>query len=53
MQTSGGNTYGGGASSPGGANDPFTHTDLPDIDVEEDMKAIKNKNKEIVFNILW
>lgn len=29
-------------------NDPFTHTDLPDIDVEEDMKVIKNKNKDIV-----
>jgi hypothetical protein len=29
--------------------DPFTHTDLPDIDVEEDLKAIKNKNKEIVL----
>jgi hypothetical protein len=29
-------------------DDPFTHTDLPDIDVEEDLKAIKNKNKDIV-----
>ena len=30
-----------------GEEDPFTHTDLPDIDVEEDLKNIRNKNKEI------
>ncbi|KAJ3326013.1 hypothetical protein HDV06_002398 [Boothiomyces sp. JEL0866] len=31
----------------GQEQDIFTHTDLPDIDAEEDMKAIKNRNKEI------
>ena len=38
------------ASASGGANfnDLFTHTDLPDIDVDEDLKVIKNRNKEIV-----
>ncbi|KAI8913441.1 hypothetical protein EDD86DRAFT_268925 [Gorgonomyces haynaldii] len=35
----------GGASTAG--EDPFIHTDLPDIDVEEDLKAIRNKNAEI------
>lgn len=27
--------------------DIFTHTDLPDIDVEEDFKIINNKNQDI------
>ncbi|KAJ3277059.1 hypothetical protein HDV01_000111 [Terramyces sp. JEL0728] len=31
----------------GQEQDIFTHSDLPDIDAEEDMKAIKNRNKEI------
>lgn len=45
---SNGNTNGNyySATSPR-ADDPFTHSDLPDIDVEEDFKAIKNRNKEI------
>ncbi|KAJ8331471.1 hypothetical protein QVD99_001739 [Batrachochytrium dendrobatidis] len=49
----GNNTNGGDGVSGAGHgdnddhNDPFTHSDLPDIDVEEDLKAIKNRNKDI------
>eukprot|EP00842_Homolaphlyctis_polyrhiza_P001101 jgi/Hompol1/1992/HPOL_002113-RA len=39
--------FGGGGGGPIEGNDPFTHSDLPDIDVEEDMKAIRARNKDI------
>ncbi|KAL2911437.1 hypothetical protein HK105_209088 [Polyrhizophydium stewartii] len=56
---SGGGGGGGGgagdkslASFAGGngadSQDPFMHSELPDIDVEEDLKAIKNRNKDIL-----
>ncbi|KAJ3197040.1 hypothetical protein HK101_006503 [Irineochytrium annulatum] len=40
-------TYGTGDAKPQNPDDPYTQTDLPDIDVEEDFKAINEKNKAI------
>lgn len=33
-------------------DDPFLNSDLPDIDVEEDLKTIRNRNRDIVRTLL-
>lgn len=40
-------TKGGPSSDPDAPPDPFTNSELPDIDVEEDMKRIGERNKMI------
>ncbi|KAJ3043709.1 hypothetical protein HDV00_004482 [Rhizophlyctis rosea] len=42
-------SYGVGKGRGGGeeASDPFTHSELPDIDVEDDLRKIADRNAEI------
>ncbi|KAH6595083.1 hypothetical protein BASA50_006070 [Batrachochytrium salamandrivorans] len=39
--------YGGGHGGGNEQHDPFTNSELPDIDVEEDIKAIRHRDKDI------